>query len=235
MRKIILSKNEYYHIYNRGVDKRVIFTTRIEYERFLAYLYLLNSSNNNIRPSEIIFEQDIESIFSIQKGKPLVAIGAYCLMPNHFHILATPLVDGGISKFMQRVQTAYTMYFNQKYKRSGSLLQGTYKVKHANTDEYLKYLFSYIHLNPAKLFDPKWKSIDASGFKKLKQKVEEYPYSSIGEYSSSVFNISNPYHFPKYFEKVSDFKSQASFWLTHKETFCEFREAKPRGKVKKTS
>ena len=198
MRKFIFSEGEYYHLYNRGVEKRNIFTSPSEYKRFCAYLYLLNTEEN-IRPSDIISDHGVQYVFSIKRNRPLVAIGAYCLMPNHFHILATPLVEGGIAKFMQRLQTAYTMYFNEKHKRSGSLFQGTYKARHADNDNYLKYLYAYIHLNPAKLFDTKWKNRGVSGLKKLKQQVIKYSYSSINEYISLKHTITDPVHFPKYF------------------------------------
>ena len=172
MRKINFTEGEYYHIYNRGVDKRTIFSSNSEYNRFLGYLYLLNTQGSV--KAEAIFsgrKNNGKSIFSIKIEDQLVAIGAYCLMPNHFHILVTPLVDGGVSKFMQRLQTAYTMYFNEKHKRSGSLLQGTYKAQHVDKDQYLKYLFAYIHLNPAKLFDPRWKEDGVKNLKKLKKQI----------------------------------------------------------------
>src|SRR3989344_346355 len=218
MRKVNFAEGEYYHLYNRGVDKRTIFSSSVEYNRFLGYLYLLNTQDS-IR-SEAVFsgrKHNKKSIFSIKIEKPLVAIGAYCLMPNHFHILVTPLVDVGVSKFMQRLQTAYTMYFNKKHKRSGSLFGGTYKAQHVDKDEYLKYLFSYIHLNPAKLFDSRWKEEGAKNLKKLKRQVMEYPYSSIYDYISSNFTIINPRYFPNYFEKSADFESQILFWLSFKD------------------
>ena len=217
MRRIKLAEGEYYHLYNRGVDKRIVFTNKSEYERFTAYLYILNSTEERIRAdsffSGLVIKKDL---FSIPQKNPLVAIGAYCLMPNHFHILATPLTEGGISKFMHRLQTAYTMFFNEKYERSGSLFQGTYKAQHADSDRYLKYLFAYIHINPAKLFDPLWKEKGARDLKKIKRQIEEYPHSSIHEYLSSSFNITSPTHFPGYFEKKSDFDSYISFWLAYK-------------------
>ena len=224
MRKINFTEGEYYHIYNRGVDKRTIFSSNSEYNRFLGYLYLLNTQGSV--KAEAIFsgrKNNGKSIFSIKIEDQLVAIGAYCLMPNHFHILVTPLVDGGVSKFMQRLQTAYTMYFNEKHKRSGSLLQGTYKAQHVDKDQYLKYLFAYIHLNPAKLFDPRWKEDGVKNLKKLKKQIMEYPYSSIHDYTSSNFTILNPRPFPKYFEMSTDFESQILFWLSFKDKIHNLR------------
>src|SRR5690606_36166474 len=97
------------------------------------------------------------SVFDFDRGKTLVEIGAYCLMPNHFHILLKSKEDDGISKFMNKLGTSYSMYFNRRYERTGILFQGRYKAKHVESDEYLKYLFSYSHLNPIKIIDPSWK------------------------------------------------------------------------------
>ena len=78
-------------------------------------------------------------------------------MPNHFHILVKEKIENGISKFMGKLTTGYSMYFNKRYDRTGSLFQGVFKSVHADSDEYLKYLFAYIHLNPIKLINPEWK------------------------------------------------------------------------------
>src|SRR3989344_1887720 len=158
---------EFYHIYNRGVEKRIIFPNISDYKRFLALLYLANS-NEIIQFRNDFSRTFLEKIFEKDRGEPLVAIGAYCLMPNHFHLLLTPLVEGGISKFMLKLQTGYSMYFNIKNEREGSLFQGTYKATHAQDDEYLKYLYAYIHLNPAKLKDKEWKIKGAHDLSRLK-------------------------------------------------------------------
>jgi len=94
----------------------------------------------------------------INRGEQLVNIVTYCLMSNHFHLLIYEKTEGGISKFMQKVTTAYTMYFNKSKQRTGALFQGKFKAKHASiNDNYLKYLVAYIHLNPIKLIDAQWK------------------------------------------------------------------------------
>lgn len=154
-RNVNFAQNEYYHLYNRGSDKRKIFNDNNDYWRFMSLLYLANNTdpihfqNQNKTFKELL---EIET-----GGNRLVDIGAYCLMPNHFHILVRAIDDTGVSKFMQKLQTAYTMYFNRKHDRSGVLFQGKFKARHAMTDYHLKYLHSYIHLNPVKLIEPKWK------------------------------------------------------------------------------
>lgn len=213
MRKTIFAEGEYYHLYNRGVDKRVVFTDKQEYERFLAYLYYMNDAERTRLTDDLRLTLEAKPR---EKGwKPLVAIGAYCLMPNHFHLYATPCVEGGISKFMQRVQTAYTMYFNERHARSGALFQGTFKSQHVERENYAKYLFSYIHLNPAKLKDVKWKERKARDMKRLENFVAEYPYSSMGEYLRRDFKITNPEAFPEYFRTRSDFSAHITDWLSY--------------------
>ena len=184
----------------------------------MAYLYLLNDATPG-RP-DIVLRQGVPTTFSEWEAKPLtplVAIGAFCLMPNHFHIYATPLVEDGISKFMQRVQTAYTMYFNEKHDRSGALLQGTFKARHVTNEQYAKYLFSYIHLNPAKLRDPLWKERSAREYASLREFIRTYPYSSLAEYLSSEHEISNPTAFPEYFTHTTDLDAHINFWLSTKD------------------
>lgn len=218
MRRIIFSEGEYYHLYNRGVDKRVIFSEPGEYERFLKYLWLLNNAENT-RLTYADRRSHLLEAKPLKEMESLVAIGAYCLMPNHFHLYVTPLVDGGISKFMQRVQTAYTMYFNEKHARTGSLLQGTFKAKHVADDVYAKYLFSYIHLNPAKLVDPEWKEFVQRGdFKKVGEFVRIYPYSSIGEYAQKKHVITSPVNFPDYFVESHNFDRHIDDWLETKDS-----------------
>lgn len=213
MRKINLTEGEFYHLYNRGVDKRTIFTSPAEYKRFLAYLFLLNDAEK--KRVEYFLETN-KPIWEAKPHKPLVAIGAYCLMPNHFHLYVTQLVEGGISKFMQRLQTGYTMYFNRKHERTGALFQGTFKSQHIAGDVYAKYLFSYIHLNPAKLKDPRWKERGTKDLRSLAKHVREYPYSSLREYSAKDHQITAPAAFPDYFSTTRDLDSHIDYWMEGK-------------------
>ena len=215
MRKVQFAENEYYHLYNRGVDKRIIFSTKDDFDRFKAYLYLLNDSDN-ARAANFFDSRSRSEIFSVARSQQLVAIGAYCMMPNHFHILATPLVENGISKFMQKIQTAYAMYFNEKTLRSGRLFQGTFKAKHVAEDVYLKYLYAYIHLNPAEFLKEDWDDSDGEAFRAHQNKILSYPYSSALEYSSAQFSIVDPKSFPKYFLKAKDMQSHLQFWQQYR-------------------
>lgn len=220
MRRIQFAEGEFYHVYNRGVDKRIVFLKKEEYGRFVAYLYLLNDAQST-RP-EVSFRK-VWTPPKTDVREPLVAIGAYCLMPNHFHLYLTPLQEGGISKFMQRLQTAYTMFFNEKHDRSGALFQGTFKAEHIDHDAYARYLFSYIHLNPAKIKDPKWKERGPKDLRALRQFVQEYPYSSLGEYMTGVHTITCPKEFPDYLSSSDELNEHIDVWLRYRNEW----EAKP--------
>lgn len=174
--------DEWYHCYNRGVDKRKVFNTKSDYERFLVSMFVANGS----LPVHISNQKDrnLQSVLAdteLDRGKSIVEIGSYSLMPNHFHFVLKEIQDGGIALFMQKVFTGYTMYFNKKYERNGPLFAGVFKSKHVANDRYLKWLVSYIHLNAADLFAPKWR--DATGsVRVLGKKLRDYPYSSLPDF-----------------------------------------------------
>lgn len=216
-RAIDLSVNEFYHLYNRGSDKRVVFLDTKDHERFIALLYLANSTT----PVHISNYQGLTLIelLSVERGETLVDIGAYCLMPNHFHLLVREKTEKGISTFMQKVMTGYTMYFNKKYERTGALFGGTFKAQHADDDVYLKYLFAYIHLNPIKLVDSMWKENDIFDRTKAEKYLSGYRYSSYSDYcinNRKEGPILNKEAFPKYFETNTEFNDFVSWWLDFK-------------------
>jgi len=207
LRRAPLVTGEYYHIYNRGVEKRKIFLDKEDYFHFLKLLYICNSKKS-------IKLRNIEKIF--ERGETIVDIGVYCLMPNHFHLLIYEKIEGGISTFMKKLLTAYAMYFNKKYERTGILFQGRFKSEHVNTDNYLKYLYAYIHLNSAKLKFPKWKESKNYNPIKLLSYIKEYPYSSLYEYLNNKNKITNPSSFPSYFPKIKDHLNNLLEWLSIK-------------------
>jgi len=127
-------------------------------------------------------------MLDIDKKDSLVDIGAYCLMPNHFHILLKEKTENGISKFMKKLSTGYSMYFNKRYERTGRLFEGTFKSVHADSDEYLKYLFAYIHLNPIKLINPVWKEEGIRNSVEAKLFLSGYSFSSYLDYTMKARN-----------------------------------------------
>lgn len=147
-------ENGYYHIYNRGVEKRNIFLDECDFKTFLNIL-----KTALIPPPE---KKDLMVNFTTFKGDTFKGIArqtknfhgeiellAYCLMPNHFHLLIKQNTNNGIKKFMQSVTTRYSLYFNKKYKRVGALFQSAYKAALITEEPYLLHLTRYIHLNPA--------------------------------------------------------------------------------------
>lgn len=179
-RKIKFEINEWYHCYSRGVDKRTVFEDKADYIRFIELLYLANDRSPLRRDD--ISGHSAEQIFSRERTEPLVAIGAYALMPNHYHFLIKEINEGGLSTFMQKVGTAYTMYFNQKYERSGNLFVKPFRARHVANDKYFQHIVNYIHLNPAEIFETGWKKGRVKNPVALIKKIESYPYSSLPDH-----------------------------------------------------
>lgn len=218
-RKLSFAPGEFYHVYNRGVDKRLIFLDKTDYRRFIQLLFFCNSQMTvDMRELRRRISKGVTfADFIEERGETLVDIGAFCLMPNHFHLLLHEKIEGGISLFLQKISTAYSMYFNAKYKRTGRLFERTFLAEHADYDQYLKYLFSYIHLNPVKIIDQNWKENGPRDLSMNRFFVEEYEYSSyrnyLGEHENS--EILNKYAFPEYFIDKG-IREEINEWLNYK-------------------
>lgn len=132
-------ENGYYHLYNRGVEKRNIFLDEQDYTIFLYNLKRYLDPSLGSDPHSLVQEIDLL---------------AFCLMPNHFHLQVKQHTKNGITKLIRAVCTNYVMYFNNKYEREGTLFQGKYKAALIETDIYLLHLSRYIHLNPYPGSDP---------------------------------------------------------------------------------
>jgi REP element-mobilizing transposase RayT len=158
-----------------------------------------------------------KSLDEIDVGEKIVSVGAYCLMNNHFHILLKESVEGGITKFMSKLMTAYSMYFNKKYNRTGALFETEFKAKHLDTDEYLKYILSYIHLNPIKLIQSDWKEKGISDKISAKAFLRDYSFSSYLDFFGVRREeqiILNTKAFPEYFLEYKDFENFIDEWLS---------------------
>jgi len=202
---------EYYHIYNRGIDKRVIFKSKKDYERFIMLLCLANS-DESFRLGNILNNQHktFSEVLGFDRGEPLVSIGAWCLMTNHFHFLFRQEVDGGITKFMRKLGVGYSMFFNIKYQRMGALFGGLFKSKLIGVDDnYMSHLFGYIHINPLKIGFPQWEDQINKSSIDMKKFLESYRYSSYLDYIDGnriEKNIINPENFPHYFQNSQSFQ-----------------------------
>lgn len=153
-----------YHIYNRGTEKRTIFEQKRDYQRFMKTLAYYQLEGPKPKLSHFIksgnFKKDTQ-------GK-IVQILAYCLMPNHFHLMVKQLREGGVSEMVSKLSLSYTKYYNTKFDRVGPLLQGQFKAVLVDSDEQLIHLSRYIHLNPIASF--------------LIKDLEDFEWSSYGQY-----------------------------------------------------
>jgi REP element-mobilizing transposase RayT len=183
-RSFSFADGEWYHCFSRGVDKRVVFERNRDYERFLMLLYACNSTSalhiSNIGTSRT--GPTLNDVLRLKRESTLVHIGAYAILPNHYHLLLKSVQKNGISTFMQKLGTAYTMYFNIKYERTGALFSGRYKAKHVAEDRYFQRLVSYIHANPADLKDPHWTSGNARNERAISDFLACYRFSSLPDY-----------------------------------------------------
>jgi putative transposase len=223
IREIDFVEGEYYHLYNRGNSKQKIFLDDKDQERFLKLLYLCNSKQRLDFGNDIV-KRKINA-WDFEKGESIVSIGAWVLMPNHFHLYITPRKnaqrssdssENAITYFMHRVLTAYSKYFNAKYKRTGSLFEGKFKSVHVNKDNQAKYLFSYIHLNPLKLIDYSLKKEGIKNTKKAVNFLDSYKWSSYHDYLdvARVENkIINKIDFLNYFDTKRDFQREIFDWI----------------------
>lgn len=176
MRKTEFSNEEYYHLVNRGVGKKNIFTNQSDYTRFLFLILNYQSPITINNPSRIIKNFNPSSGFKVSNktedevvNSRYIELVAFCLMPNHFHILVKQTEDKGVSRYMQRIQNAYTKYFNTKYQTNGHLFQGPFRANRVEDNDQLLYLSAYIHKNSTEL--PGWR----------KREVD-YQWSSLGDY-----------------------------------------------------
>lgn len=188
MKKPVLLNGEFYHIYNRGVLGVKTFRNVRDYIRFQECLKEFNTPENI----------DIQLIRSMKKNhlnqnsppptnhQQLVKILAYCIMPNHFHLLLQQIRDHGIPLFMQKIGTGYTMYFNKKYDSRGHIFQGRYQAVHITDANHLLHTSLYIHLNPIKKRDDLVIKMDLTE-DQLKKAVY-YPWSSFSEYYGDPAN-----------------------------------------------
>jgi putative transposase len=158
-----------YHIYNRGTDKRLIFDSERDYLRFIDGLRKFRA------------EQPVGAV-----GKRLVDVLCFCLMPNHYHLLLRSRNEEGLTKFMRRLSTGYTMYYNKKNGRQGVLFESNYKSRRIEDDAYLLQVSRYIHLNPLSLVEPGWKEQGIADREKVSAFLRGYRWSSLPAYTGKA-------------------------------------------------
>lgn len=205
-----------YHIVNRGVDKRKIFLDKEDYFRFIHDLFEFNdiAPVNNLK---YFFRKNPGAIarptIQIKPRRLLVDLLAFCLMPNHYHLLIQARSADGLTKFLKKLNMGYAKYVNEKYQRSGALFQGRYKSVTVSVEQHFFYLPFYIHLNPLDLIMPEWRERSIRDYRRALRFVDKYRWSSHPDYAGKknfpsvtqrdflmkVFG--NPEQYQRHFEK----------------------------------
>jgi len=208
------------HVLSRGVDKRKIFLDEQDYFRFVHDLFEFNDQEwvNNIfyRFQRSKQSNDIASHYIEKKPrKLLVDILAFCLMPNHYHLLLTSRIDNGISKFMKKLNMGYAKYFNEKYEREGTLFEGRYKSIPVTREAHFIYIPYYIHLNPLDLNFPEWRNKEIKDYKAAMNFLENYRWSSFPDYigKKNFPSVTNREFLNEFFGGVKQYKKDTLQWL----------------------
>jgi len=210
---------ELYHVYHRGIDGRIVFPTKNHYERFISALQLFNTTRSvTLREYFQLIKSGVRPLQ--EKEERLVKIGAFNLRPTHHHMLVRPLVKGGLSLFMQKINSGFTNFFNLKHSRTGPLFEGRYKVKHVNDDRYARHIQAYIPLNALDNAMPNWRK-GILDVKKAKRILHEYPWSSFSSYfgNNKFPGIIDPLFINDFFDNAKDLERYTLSWKA--ETFGE--------------
>ncbi len=211
-----------YHVLNRGVDKRTIFMDDSDRARFVHDLFEFNNvektengdrlfASNNAHPMRDVGRLSLGH----KKRKMLVDILAFCLMPNHYHLLVSPKVEHGVSLFMKKLNGGYAKYFNERYKRSGALFQGKFKHVQIVEEAHFIHIPYYIHLNPLDLIAPEWRERKLKNIKKAVDFLEKYRWSSHLDYcgKKNFPSITQRGFLLEFFGGEKEYKEAIKDWL----------------------
>jgi putative transposase len=221
MKRPIFVANQLYHVYNRGVDKRDIFMEDQDYLRFIHDLWEFNDTNpaehsyNRSRmPSPEVGLREMAWVVPRPPRQLLVKIHVFCLMKNHYHLLVEPLSDPAMTEFMRKLGTGYTNYFNQKYKRDGSLFQGIFKAILIEKQTHFVHLPYYIHCNPLDYEFHSWRERKIQAPDKALKFLENYRWSSFPDYigKENFPSVTQRDFFNEFIGK-SNWKQEMKNWL----------------------
>ncbi len=211
------------HVLNRGVDQRDIFLEDKDRFRFIHDLYAFNDANFSgdidfiVKKDPSIFDSSVFARPKIEKKprKLLVDILAFCLMPNHYHLLLRAGDNDGVAKFMKKLNMGYAKYFNEKYKRSGALFQGRYKSITIANETHFIFIPYYIHLNPLDLETPEWRERKIYSLKRAIQFLETYRWSSHLDYTGkdNFPSVTNRNFLSGFFGGTRQYKEGIYGWL----------------------
>lgn len=176
---------ELYHLLNRGVDKRDIFMDDRDYLRFVHDLWEFNDAEKTSHAIHTFKHLDLRTPNFPKKARStIVSVHGWCLMKNHYHLLVSEKTEGGITKFIRKLNIGYAMFFNEKYKRQGTLFQGRTKKIHINSDAYFMHILNYVHFNPLDYFAPAraWRARNIANPRQAHGYLMKYRWSSYLDY-----------------------------------------------------
>lgn len=228
MKKPQFVENQTYHIYNRGVEKREIFTDDKDRFRFIHDLFEFNDENAVSNVSYYFNtntkSMEVEPQYLNRERKPrklLIEILVFTLMLNHFHLILRQKRKDGIVKFMQKLGTGYTMYFNKKYERVGSLFQGRFKAVLVNQESHFIHLPFYIHTNPLDL--KIYRGSTSIDWQRQMRFLENYRWSSFLDYigKKNFPSVTCRRFFLEFFGGEKEYKKETERWLKEKDKNLE--------------
>jgi putative transposase len=227
MPKRIISfiNGEIYHIVLRSVEGNFLFRDEPDHWRAIFGLYEFNNRKSvsiwqkrKSKKSNKMLQGRTLQRFRKEGRELLVDILAFCLMPNHIHLLLRQRKDGGITQFMRKLATGYAMYFNKKYNRTGHLFQGVFRAVHIENDSQFLAVVVYIHSNPVSIIFPKYKELGIDNVKKAMKFLENYKWSSYLDYigKRNFPSVIRKDVLLKIIGKGDQIKEEISAWLEHK-------------------
>lgn len=207
-----------FHILNRGVDKRKIFLDEKDYLRFIHDLFEFNNEEPAFNTGHFFKNQYIDVRRQYIERKPrklIVEILAFCLMPNHYHLLIKPNKDSSTAEFMKKLNGGYAKYFNIKYERVGALFQGKYKSVLIKNEAHFIHLPYYIHFNPLDLIAPEWREREIKNYKKAIKFLENYRWSSYLDYigKKNFPSVTQREFLSDFFDGPAQYKKDSMKWL----------------------
>jgi REP element-mobilizing transposase RayT len=178
---------EVYHVFNRGAHKSDVFRSDADYKRLQALLHVGNGANvPSMRDLLRRTHGDLFDLYSIDMPRDYVDVLAYCFMKNHTHYILRPKTDEGVERFMHKIMTGYSMYYNKRYDHSGTIWEGPFKARYVDTDAYLWQLFAYVHVNPVEYIAKFWKVDKTLDTDAALAYLSGYAYSSYVDFYAPV-------------------------------------------------
>lgn len=210
MRTTELITGNYYHIFNRGVDKTDIFVDRLDFQRFYESMYLFSDLRYSNREGSFLRNAEELSgheVWALDR-EPAIRLLSYNLLPNHFHMFLQQMREDGISNFLHKLQMSYSKYFNTRHHRTGSLFGGTYKAVPIVTEAHFRHIIRYIHLNALDSSFPEWRDGFLNQWQEAVISLDAHPWSSHHVYAKGVQEL------PLIDEAFvsASFSDQADYW-----------------------